>query len=171
MAFPTRSHDMIISVPAGMLFAAAMLGISAVPALIYRAPETSSARLEPVKPMKNEEFAKAEFTPANLAAVLPNIRIVACIFSEKAVRHYVRPALVTLPSCGARDFHVMITENLIDITVSGVATIENADHPFTVVLQHNPPSVTEDGLIVTAVEVSGLSKASSKGPEEMVSDE
>lgn len=137
---------MILSALAGTL----ITGATAIPALVYQPKETDLARLEPVNTM---EFAKAEFTPATLARLIPEIRLAACIFSEKAVRHYVRPAVVSLPSCGAHDFQVRIAENLVDITVSGVATIEKTEHPFTVVLQHNPPSVTEDGLIVTAIEV------------------
>jgi hypothetical protein len=122
--------------------------------LIYHPRETDPSRLEPVPhPWQNSEFAKSDFTPAQLAAIIPQAKLVSCIFAGKAVKHRSSPSEVKLPSCGGKDAKVVLADNLIDVTVSGIAKIANVDHQFTVTLQHNPPSVTEDGLIVTAIDV------------------
>lgn len=140
----------------GSFVSVAMLGFSIFLLFVYKLPETDPARLKPTSPATNAMFEKVDYSPTEVARRIPSIRLSACLFSEKVVRHYVKPALVKLPSCGSNYFHVTIAENLIDITVSGMATIENNDWPFTVVFQHNPPSVTEDGLLVTSVEVGDV---------------
>ena len=141
------------SVLAGTIMSAMLLGFTTLPMLLPKPMEIDPTRLEIVNPMKPTEFAKADFTPALRAVLIPQIKLVACIFSEKAVKHHVRPDQAGLPICPSRDIQVTIDDNMINITVSGMANIDKIDRPFTVVLQHNPPSVTEDGLIVTGIKV------------------
>lgn len=157
-------RDMIISAMVAIAVLGGIFGILLLPTQLVPPRETSDARLEPVKPMKNEEFTKADFTSDRLKFVLPNLRLIACIYSEKALRHYIGPVFITLPSCGSHDFQVAISDNLIDITVSGLATIDNTSHPFAVTMQHNPPSVSEDGLIITSIEVSDAINIAKRHP-------
>jgi hypothetical protein len=140
------------SVSAWALVTTMLLLFTALPILahLYRQQEMDPSRLEVVSPMT---FDKADFSPSIRASLIPGIRAASCVFSEKAIRHYVRPAQASFPSCGGRDVQVTIDDNLVDITVSGMATIEKTERPFTVVLQHYPTSMTMDGLIVTAIKV------------------
>jgi hypothetical protein len=127
-------------------------GIVLLSVLVVHPAERYPARLEPAHSMATE-FERQNFTPTELAARIPQIKLVSCIFSEKALMHHLGQVNVALQSCGERGPHVTISDSLIDIVVSGIATIEKVDHPFTVTLEHNPISITEDGLIVTAISV------------------
>jgi hypothetical protein len=128
----------------------ALLGVTAVPVMLHREPATDPARLLPVaRPMNKSEFAKAD--PKRIGEIIPAIKLTACMFSQKTVRHHLRPAKVGFPACGTPGMQTSISEDLIDMTVSGIADVDGLQHPFTVTLQHNPPSVTEDGLIVTSI--------------------
>lgn len=133
----------------GMLMATALLATSLVPAILYREPPTDPARLESVRPMKKEEFDKAD--PKRIAEIIPAAKLVACLFSQKAVRHHFRPAKVGFPACSTPGMQTTISEDLIDMTVSGIAEVDGLHQTFMVTLQHNPPSVTEGGLIITSI--------------------
>ncbi|MDE5451341.1 hypothetical protein GWE18_00425 [Bradyrhizobium sp. CSA112] len=135
-------------VPVYLFLSALLLSPTLYPFLLSEKQTDDPTRLEPSGPMRYE---KVEFSKAKLAAMIPAIKLTACLFAEKAVRHHVRPTPVMLPSCGGKDFRVDISDDLINIAVSGIATIDKVDRPFTVTLLHNPVSVTEDGLIVTEI--------------------
>jgi hypothetical protein len=153
--FLKRALGVIGEILPGAILVVMPLGVTAgivlLSVLVVHPVERDSARLEPGRSMATE-FERQNFTPAELALRLPQIKLASCIFSEKAVRHHLGQINVVLQSCGERG-HVTISDSLIDIVVSGIATIEKIDHPFTVTLEHNPISVTEDGLIVTAINV------------------
>lgn len=132
-----------------VVFCVALLATSFAPVMLHREPPTDPTRLEPVSPMKKEEFAKAD--PKRVGEIIPAIKLSACLFSQKAVRHHFRPAKVGFPACGTPGMQTTISDDLIDMTVSGVADVDGLQQPFTVTLQHNPPSVTEDGLLITSI--------------------
>jgi hypothetical protein len=142
-------RDLRRPLSAGVLMAVLLLATSFAPVMLHREPPTSPARLEVVNPMEKEEFSKAD--PARINEIIPAIKLVACLFTQKAVRHHLRPAKVAFPACGTPGMQTTISEDLIDMTVSGIADVDGLQQPFSVILQHNPPSVTESGLIVTSI--------------------
>ena len=133
-----------------MMFCVALLATSFVPVMLHKEPPTDPARLHPVSlPMNRTEFGKAD--PKRIPEIIPAIKLTACLFSQKAVRHHLRPSRVSFPACGTPGMQASISDDLIDMTVSGSADVDGMQRPFTVVLQHNPPSTTEDGLIIIAI--------------------
>lgn len=142
-------RGLVRSLGGGVLMSFLLLATSFIPVILHREPPTDPARLEPVHAMKREEFGKAD--PSRTVAIIPAIKLTACIFSQKAVRHHFRPSKVGFPACSTPGMQATISDDLIDMTVSGIADVDGKPRPFTVTLQHNPPSVTEDGLIITAI--------------------
>lgn len=133
----------------------AVLAIVAVPAWVASNPPAIDwSRLTPQQPM-DYRAAKAGFTPEQTVWVKPRIRLTACTFAEKAVRHLLEPMPVGFKPCGdGGGVRTVLDDNLIDVVVSGVATIgEKTERPFTVTLQHNPPSTDEDGFVVMAIDI------------------
>jgi len=99
--------------------------------------------------------AKVSFEPGQMAWVKATIRQTACTFAEKAVRHRLEPTPVGFAPCGdGGGIQTILDDNLIDVVVSGVATVgQKIARPFTVTLQHYPPSVDEDGFVVLAIDL------------------
>lgn len=114
------------------------------------APETSKFLVHPPMDFRG---VKAGFKPEQMVWVKPLIRMMACVFAENAVRQHLEPAPVGFPSCGGEKIKTTLGDNLIDMAVSGMATVGDIEHPFTVILQHYPPSTDEDGFNVTAISV------------------
>ena len=117
-------------------------------------PATDWSRLTPQQPM-DYRGAKAGFTPEQTLWVKPRIRMTACTFAEKAVRHRLEPMPVGFAPCGdGGGVQTVLDDNLIDVVVSGVATVdEKVERPFTVTLQHYPPSTDEDGFLVLGIDL------------------
>ncbi|WP_156908900.1 hypothetical protein [Bradyrhizobium murdochi] len=84
-------------------------------------------------------------------SIVPRIKIQACVKAEMAVRPHMRPSPRVLPLCGIDD-HAEIDADLANIMVSGVALVGETKRPFTVKLQHYPPSASETGLIVLSID-------------------
>jgi hypothetical protein len=141
-----------------------VLAIVAVPGWVaMRFPARDGSRFNTQTPM-DFRGAIARFTDDEMVRVKPLIRITACVFAEKAVRHRLEPMQVGFPACGERDeVQTAIGDNLIDIVVSGVATVGKMDKPFRVTLQHYPPSTDEDGFLVTAIDVDTSGFPASEG--------
>jgi len=95
---------------------------------------------------------KPGFTPDQMVWAIPQVKQWACVRAEMAVRYYLRPALVSFPTCGVGD-KTEIDENLINVTVSGTATIGDVERPFTVVLEHYPSSLDMNGYIIISIDV------------------
>jgi hypothetical protein len=140
---------------AASLVTVAVLAIVAVPAWVASNPPAIDwSRLTPKQPM-DYRAAKAGFTPEQMVWVRSLIRLTACTFAEKAVRHRVEPMPVGFAPCGDRGgIQTILADNLIDVVVSGVATIgEKIERPFKVTLQHYPPSIDEDGFLIIAIDL------------------
>ncbi|MEH2502815.1 hypothetical protein V1290_001626 [Bradyrhizobium sp. AZCC 1578] len=76
----------------------------------------------------------------------------AFVHSRQAiVRLHMRPSPRLLPVCGVDD-HTEIDADLANMMVSGVALVGETKRTSTVKLQHHPPSVSETGLIVLAID-------------------
>ncbi len=131
-----------------------VLAIVAVPGLVAtRLPARDWSRFNTQTPM-DYRGAIAGFTADEMVRVKQLIRITACVFAENAVRHRLEPMQVSFAACGdGGDVHTTIDDNLIDIVVSGVATIGEIGRPFRVTLQHYPPSTDEAGFLATAIDV------------------
>lgn len=134
-----------------LLMCAALLCIPVVPVLLSSEQRTDPTRFAPVRPMLKEEFGKAD--PKRIGEIVPAIKSTACLFSQKAVRHHLSPAKVGLAACGTPGMQITISDDLIDMTVSGAVEVDGLQRPFSVILQHNPPSASEDSLIIVAVKV------------------
>lgn len=137
------------------LVTVAVLAIVAVPAWVASNPPAIDwSRLTPQQPM-DYRSAKAGFTPEQTVWVKSVIRMTACTFAEKAVRHRLEPMPVGFPPCGdGGAVQTVLGDNLIDVVVSGVAIIgEKTERPFTVTLQHYPPSINEDGFLILAIDL------------------
>jgi hypothetical protein len=142
------------------LVAIAVIVIAAVPAWVSANPPAVDEYLltahAPIGFRIDPSFA-----PEQMASSIPLIRIWACILSQNAVRHALQPAPVEFAPCNNNDRIIQTTlaENLIDMTVSGVATVGKARRNFTVTLQHNPPTVNGQGFNITAIQIdsSGIS--------------
>ena len=93
---------------------------------------------------------KAAFGPEQLNWILPLLRQRACVMAEMAVRQHMRPPPDLLPVCGVED-QTEIDADLARVTVSGVALVDGTKRPFTVKLQHLPPSVSRTDFIVLSI--------------------
>jgi hypothetical protein len=94
------------------------------------------------------------FSPAELKIALPTIRLNSCLLAEAAVRHALRPALVGFQSCGdLANFNLSISNDLTEVSVSGIADVGPQRKPFTVVMQHYPSSLGIEGLIINAIRI------------------
>jgi hypothetical protein len=92
--------------------------------------------------------AMVSYPDAQLPAIKSLIRLTACVYAERAVKQWLDPAKVAFAPCAdGGENTITLADNLIDATVSGVATVGGAQRPFTVTLQHNPPSTDDDGFI------------------------
>jgi hypothetical protein len=95
---------------------------------------------------------KSPHSPEQLSWIVPLVKQQACVRAEMAVRYRMRPAPSLLPTCGIGD-HTEIDADLAKITVTGAALVGETKRPFTVKLQHYPPSVSQSGLIVLSIDV------------------
>jgi hypothetical protein len=126
--------------------------IAAAPVLVsLNPPAMDVSRLAPQAAM-DYRAVKAEFTPEQLAWIKPLIRLTACIFAENAIRHKLEPMPVSFSPCGGGAVHATLDDNLIDVVVSGIATAGAIERPFTVTLQHYPPSTNENGFIALSIQ-------------------
>jgi hypothetical protein len=135
----------------------AVLAITAATAWAATRPSLVDwSRLIPQQP-SDYRSAKTEFTPDQTGWVKAMIRRTACTFAEKAVRHRLEPMPVGFAPCGdGGAVQTTLDDNMIDVVVSGIAIVgENNERPFTVTLQHYPPSIDEDGFTVMGIGLGG----------------
>jgi hypothetical protein len=120
-------------------------------------PAVDWSRLTPQHPM-DYRGAKASFEPGQMPWVKSIVRQTACIFAENAVRHRLEPTPVGFAPCGdGGGIQTELDDNLIDVVVSGVATIgEKTERPFKVTMQHYPPSIDEDGFLILTIDLDGI---------------
>jgi hypothetical protein len=117
------------------------------------ADEITPARLMPT-PRLDFTGVVHGFSPAELKIALPTIRLNSCLLAEAAVRHALRPAFVGFQSCGdLANFNLSISDDLTEISVSGIADVGPQRKPFTVVMQHQPSSLGIEGLIINAIRI------------------
>jgi len=96
------------------------------------------------------------FTREEMKIALPTIRFNGCLMAQAAVLHALKPATVSSASCDdPRNFDISISENLEDISVSGVAEVNKQPKPFTVTMQHNPVSLGIEGIIIIDIAIDG----------------
>ncbi len=147
------------------LVALAVLAISAVTAWVALNPPVADwSRLVPQQPV-DYRGAKAEFAPEQAGWVKSVIRLTACTFAERAVRHRLEPVPVGFAPCGdGGGVQTKLDDNLIDVVVSGVATVGEIKRPFRVTLQHYPPSIDEDGFLVIAINLDTGGALASREP-------
>ena len=80
----------------------------------------------------------------------------ACVYAQRTIKQWLDPERIGFEPCGDGGKNTTtLADNLIDVTVSGMATVGTAKRPFTVTLQHNPISTDEDGFITTDIQVDG----------------
>lgn len=97
---------------------------------------------------------KADFTPTEMVWAVPEIKRWACVRAEMAVRYYLRPSLVSGPVCGIED-ETEIDGDLIDVTVSGIATVGEVKRRFRVTLEHYPKATgMTNAYTVLSIEVA-----------------
>ena len=60
---------------------------------------------------------------------------------------------VSFSPCGGGAVVAALDDNLIDVVVSGIATAGAIERPFTVTLQHYPPSTSENGFITRSIQI------------------
>ena len=117
------------------------------------AEEISPARLMPAPRLDFTGLVHG-FSPAELKIALPTIRLNSCLFAEAAVRHALRPAFVGFQSCGdLANFNLSISDDLKEISISGIADVGPQRKPFTVVMQHHPSSLGIEGLVINAIRI------------------
>jgi hypothetical protein len=115
-----------------------------------RKPVIDPADISP-QPWRPYWEEKHQHSPEQLAWIVPFVKRQACVKAEMAIRHHMLPPPDLLPLCGVED-HTEIDADLAKITVSGTALVKGIKRPFTVKLQHLPPSVSESGLIVLSID-------------------
>jgi hypothetical protein len=133
------------------------VALSAIPAWVASrpGPVTDLTRLAPRPPI---DFSKAvvNYSPETLAQVKPLIRLTACIYAERAIKQWLDPEGIGFEPCGDGGRNTTkLDNNLIDVTVSGTATVGTTKRPFVVTLQHNPISTDEDGFVTTDIQIDG----------------
>lgn len=115
--------------------------------------EMAPARLMPT-PKRNFAGLVHGFSAEELKIALPVIRLNGCLFAEAAVRYALRPASVGFQSCGDPvNFTISISDDLKEMSVSGIADVGLQRKPFTVVMQHYPSSLGIDGLLIEAIRI------------------
>jgi hypothetical protein len=124
-----------------------------VAAVALSASQPRSNKLYAVRAPMDFRGAKAQFEPGQMVWVLPLIRTFGCTFAQNVVRNHLEPAVVSFDSCSSGKIDSTLDDNLIDITVSGIAVVNGVERTFKVTLQHYPPSTSEEGFIATSVEV------------------
>lgn len=98
---------------------------------------------------------KLPYTEAEMTRVLPYLKLTACIFAQEAVRYSLRPDSVSFVACPhTSDFNIVFSQDLTDVTVSGLATVDGLEKPFTATLQHYPTATEIDGYQTIAIKVS-----------------
>ncbi len=145
---PRRREAVSLAIVAVLVIAAMTAWVALNPPLV------NWSRLIPQPPL-DFRGAKTEFTPKQQGWVKSMIRLTACTFAEKAVRHRLEPTPVGFAPCGdGGGVQTVLDDNLIDVVVSGVAIVgEKTERPFTVTLQHYPPSTDEDGFVVMGIDL------------------
>jgi hypothetical protein len=135
------------------VFAAAGLGGWAAALRSNVVEEIAPARLMPAPRLDFTGLVHG-FSPEQLKIALPTIRLNGCLFAEAAVRHALRPASVGFQPCSdPANFNISISNDLKEITVSGIADAGPQHKPFTVVMQHYPSSLTIEGLVINAIRI------------------
>jgi hypothetical protein len=133
------------------VFAAGLGGWAALH--FHVAEEIAPARLTPV-PRIDLTGVVHGFSPEELKIAIPAIRLNGCLLAEAAVRHALRPASVGFQSCGdPGNFNMSISDDLKEISVSGIADVGPQRKPFTVVMQHYPSSLGIEGLVINAIRI------------------
>jgi hypothetical protein len=143
-----KTHIILISV-------VCVAVVSTVPLWVVTRPVTNTMlRLGLHAPIESWRTIKPEFTPDQLVWVKPMIRISACTFAERVIRHQVEPDTVDFEPCreGGK-IQTTLTDDLMDATVTGVAMIDRQERHFIVTLQHYPPSTNEGSFIATKLQI------------------
>lgn len=127
---------------------------SMVPAYVlsHTAPVEASV-LVAQAPMPSWRSVPKGFHPDQIGWVEQLIRINACIFAERAVRHELEPALVEFAACGSDGNGVTLDADYYEVTVNGVAKVNGSYRPFNVALNHYPPATGEWGFIATDIKI------------------
>jgi hypothetical protein len=131
------------------------VALCSIPAWFASRPERASdyTRLAP-RPEMDFSGAVVNYSEAQLPQIKSLIRLTACIYAQRAVRQWLEPATVSFAPCADGGQNTTtLADNLIDAIVSGTATVRNTQRPFTVTLQHNPPSTDDDGFITRDIQI------------------
>jgi hypothetical protein len=138
--------------------------VSTIPLwVISKSVPDTMLRLGLHAPMDSWREIKPEFTPDQSVWVKPMIRISACTFAQRVIRHQVEPAIVDFEPCreGGK-IQTTLTDDLMDATVTGVAMIDQRERHFIVTLQHYPPSTDEGSFIATKLQIEdGITQVAS----------
>jgi hypothetical protein len=130
--------------------------LSAVPLFSFEREDTPPdlvSLLVPQMPRPDWRSIKTGFTK-DQAWEPALIRLNACVFAERAVRHALESSSVQFDPCGdGGRIRTTIDDDFFETTVSGVARVDDKPKAFTVTLNHYPPSVTEWGYITTGIEI------------------
>jgi hypothetical protein len=132
----------------GSVWLAVSLGVGWLGSKSQNEPDLSD--LIPQAP-RDYHDVRTNFSPEQEISLIPLIKRLACVRAEMAVRHHLKPEPVLLPTCGVED-KTEIDTDLINVTVAGIAKLTERECPFTVTLEHYPPSVSITGYIVISID-------------------
>lgn len=95
------------------------------------------------------------FLPEQHVWARPLVRLTACIFAQRAVRHSLGPAAeVGFDPCGEGGRNeITLDDAYYEASVSGRARVNGKYQPFNVALNHYPPSTSEWGFIATDIQI------------------
>ena len=123
----------------------------------YKAATVPHDDFSQLVPVARVDFSNInhQFTPAQLHIAIHAVRINGCLVAEKAVRHAMRPAKVGFDPCLDPDdgLRVTLSDDIKEMTVSGIAHVGREERPFTVVMQHHPWDMSEGSFIVNTITV------------------
>lgn len=136
------------------VFCCAVVSAAPLYVLTRPVPTVDMTLLVPQTPRPDWRGTKTEFAPDQIVWVKPLMRLTACIFAERAIRHALEPAMVEFAPCGdGGKINTTIDDDYFEAAVSGVAKVNDSDRTFRVTLDHYPPSVSEWGFIATGIEI------------------
>ena len=110
--------------------------------------------LEPQAPIPQWREVPTGFLPEQIVWAKPLVRLTACLFAQRAMRHALGQAEVGFDPCGEGGKNeITLDDDYYEATVSGLARVNGKLQPFKVALNHYPPATSEWGFIATDIQI------------------
>lgn len=137
-----------------MVFCCAVVSAAPLYVLTRPVPVVDMTLLVPQAPMPSWRSVPTGFLPEQEVWTRPLVRLTACIFAERVIRHELDPATIEFAPCGGDGMNaITLDDAYFEATVSGVAKVNGVDRAFQVSLNHYPPSTSEWGFITTGLTI------------------